>query len=140
MPDKYNNSFIAVYQGFSWVCLRKSALKIIRKEIKRLCVSQKHIGRCMPGDTNGPEWGAKIHGCIMVTTTSRKWELFGEAAGEGVHALEMRFMWEFCGTRIKNRTYGDMMESVDVSDSKSDDREVVWVRVPLSPPASQIIE
>ena len=27
-----------------------------------------------------------------------------------------------------------MMESVDVSDSKSDDREVVWVRVPLSPP------
>ena len=36
--------------------------------------------------------------------------------------------------------FGDMMESVDVSDSKSDGREVVWVRVPLSPPAPQMFE
>ena len=41
---------------------------------------------------------------------------------------------------LKCVIFGDMMESVDVSDSKSDDREVVWVRVPLSPPASQMVE
>ena len=41
---------------------------------------------------------------------------------------------------LKCVLFGDMMESVDVSDSKSDDREVVWVRVPLSPPASQMVE
>lgn len=35
---------------------------------------------------------------------------------------------------LKCAVFGDMMESVDVSDSKSDGREVVWVRVPLSPP------
>ena len=57
-----------------------------------------------------------------------------DAADEGVHALEMRFEREFCGTRIKNRTSGDMVESVDALDSKSGGREVVWVRVPLSPP------
>ena len=109
MPDKYNNSFIAVYQGFSWVFLRKSALKIIHKEIKRLCVSQKHIGKCTPEGTNGPEWGAKNTRVIWWQRTSRKCELFGEAAGEGVHALEMRFMLEFCGTRIKTRTYGGLL-------------------------------
>ena len=41
---------------------------------------------------------------------------------------------------LKCAIFGDMMESVDVSDSKSDGREVVWVRVPLSPPASQMVE
>ena len=32
------------------------------------------------------------------------------------------------------------MESVDVPDSKSGDREVVWVQVPPSLPAPEIIE
>ena len=52
----------------------------------------------------------------------------------GVHTLKcVMWIW-FADPGGKNRIYGDMMESVDVSDSKSDDREVVWVRVPLSPP------
>ena len=91
MPDKYNNSFIAVYQGFSWVCLRKSALKIIRKEIKRLCVSQKHTGRCTPKETNGLEWGAKNTQVRWWQRYSRKCELFGDAASEGCATLKMRF-------------------------------------------------
>ena len=64
--------------------------------------------------------------------------MFGDAASEGCATLEMRINL-VCGTRLENRTYGDMMESVDVSDSKSDDREVVWVRVPLSPPRGPVI-
>ena len=71
--DKYNNSFIVSrLSGFFLSLSVEVGVKDYPKEIKRLCVSQKHIGRCTPGDTNGPEWGAKIHGCIMVTTTSRK--------------------------------------------------------------------
>ena len=73
MPDKYNNSFIVSrLSGFFLSLSVEVGVKDYPKEIKRLCVSQKHIGKCTPEDTNGPEWGAKIHGCIMVTTTSRK--------------------------------------------------------------------
>lgn len=50
-----------------------------------------------------------------------------------MHALEMRFRSRFRGAS-KKPPYGDMVESVDALDSKSGGREVVWVRVPLSPP------
>lgn len=63
-----------------------------------------------------------------------------DAADGGAHP-KMRFLYmRVRGTRIKIRIHGDMVESVDASDSKSDDREVVWVRVPLSPPAPQMFE
>ena len=43
-----------------------------------------------------------------------------DAADEGVHALEMRFMWIwFAEPGDKNRTYGLVMELVDLPDSKS---------------------
>ena len=55
MPDKYNNSFIVSrLSGFLLSLSAEAALKIIRKEIKRLCVSQKHIGRDSPEEISGP--------------------------------------------------------------------------------------
>ena len=63
----------------------------------------------------------------MLAVSARSGNRTSDAA-VGVHTLKCEI------------PFGDMMESVDVSDSKSDDREVVWVRVPLSPPASQMVE
>ena len=52
----------------------------------------------------------------------------------GLQTLKCVMWIGFAGPGDKNRILGGMMESVDMSDSKSDDREVVWVRIPLSPP------
>ena len=58
----------------------------------------------------------------------------GDAAYGGLQALKMRMLIWFAEPGDKNRTYGDMMELVDVPDSKSGAFAGVWVRVPLSPP------
>ena len=58
----------------------------------------------------------------------------GDAAYGGLQALKMRMLIWFAEPGDKNRTYGDVMESVDVPDSKSGAFAGVWVRVPPSPP------
>ena len=74
----------------------------------------------------------------MLSASARNGNRTRDAADGGAHP-EMRFDL-VCGTSLKTAMHGDMMELVDVSDSKSDGREVVWVRVPLSPPAPQMFE
>ena len=82
-------------------------------------MSQKHIGRDSLGEISGP------HGVLKYRDISVGFVPKDETASDAA-------VW---GCRpLKCVLFGDMMESVDVSDSKSDDREVVWVRVPLSPP------
>ena len=39
---------------------------------------------------------------------------------------------------LKCDLYGDMVELADASDSKSDDGDIVWVQVPLSPPVAPV--
>lgn len=70
---------------------------------------------------NGPHGVLEIQGLLVSFSPEGK-NITSDAADGGAHP--------------KMRKYGDMMESVDVSDSKSDGREAVWVRVPLSPPKS----
>ena len=60
MAAKYNNSVIVSrLSGFFLSLSVEVGVKDYPKEIKRLCVSQKHTGRCTPKETNGLEWGAK---------------------------------------------------------------------------------